>query len=275
MNRLDLLKKSLLNKAIVPGTLQTATGSPANLINSLGKPVANYKIYGNSTRTGTPTLEAPIYFTEFGSGNITVTCSNSETSVFRTINMSGHEPLRKVNTAIDYIDYANNRIVRNTAVINLINRTSIDHYSERLSGWPKDGTIPMCFGMGCIGKSGGYNSSYCSHFINRNSASIFDSASTTYGVGNYTDHPTGSIHTTYYRWGVSGVNTPAQFIAWLGQQTSNGTPVLLYYKLAEPIYESISLPKLPTLQGNCSISATDGTLAASNMEISYYQEEVL
>ena len=66
----------------------------------------------------------------------------------------------------------------------------------------------------------------------------------------------------------SRFGTIADFKAYLKEQYDAGTPVTVYYVLAESTTETLTLPKLPTFNGTAVISA-DTEIQPSNMEITY------
>lgn len=66
----------------------------------------------------------------------------------------------------------------------------------------------------------------------------------------------------------SRFRTIADFKSYLTQQYDAGTPVTVYYALAEPTTEPISLPSITTFDGTTVIS-TDTQIQPSNIEIKY------
>lgn len=52
---------------------------------------------------------------------------------------------------------------------------------------------------------------------------------------------------------LSGISTVEDFRLWLRQQSENGTPVIVYYQLANPLTEAFDVPEIPTSKGSISI----------------------
>ena len=84
------------------------------------KPLRDYKIYGNSVQNGTPSPDNPIeiqnvgdYDEETGKYKISIEVSN-ENGDTRNYNIFLDEPLRKVGEYADYIDFKNQKVVKNT-----------------------------------------------------------------------------------------------------------------------------------------------------------------
>ncbi len=64
------------------------------------------------------------------------------------------------------------------------------------------------------------------------------------------------------------ITTVESFKEHLTEQYDVGTPVTVYYSLAEPTTEPISIPSIPTFDGTTLIS-TDIEIRPANMEIKY------
>lgn len=98
--------------------LQSDKAKSLTITDSTDAPIVDYKIYGESTQNGTPSPAAPIDVASVGDlvtdigdphhGEYKFTITNAETDydVFLT------EPLRKIGTYEDYIDYETQKVVR-------------------------------------------------------------------------------------------------------------------------------------------------------------------
>ena len=98
----------------------------------------------------------------------------------------------------------------------------------------------------------GENTSICSHFKNV-SAVWADSYNGKYGI--YSDHPTAE-KLKYFRSPNESVDTLDKFKAWIDEQKSAGTPVILVYVLAEPIIEYVEPIMLTSVRGANDIKET-------------------
>ena len=67
--------------------------------------------------------------------------------------------------------------------------------------------------------------------------------------------------------------TVDDFKSFLASEYAKGTPVTLYYPLAEPTEESIELPDIPTFNGT-TIIETDTEIPSSNIEVSYKSKKL-
>lgn len=63
-------------------------------------------------------------------------------------------------------------------------------------------------------------------------------------------------------------DTTSEFKAWLKSEYDKGTPVTVWYQLAEPTSETVDVPQIPTLKGNCTIDV-DTEVKPKNMSIDY------
>lgn len=82
------------------------------LENSTGEDLVNYKIYGNTTQSGTkPTPDIPIEIKNVGNkNNLMYEISVKVNDEITYIHLK--EPLRKIGKYADYIDYKNQKVVR-------------------------------------------------------------------------------------------------------------------------------------------------------------------
>lgn len=60
--------------------------------------------------------------------------------------------------------------------------------------------------------------------------------------------------------------------SFLRAEYANGTPVTVWYQLATPTSETVSVPQIPTLKGNCIIDV-DTEVKAKNMDADYLSSE--
>ena len=143
-------------------------------------------------------------------------------SVKNTIDLTGHDPLRKIGDIADYIDYENGRIVRNIGKI----------VFDGTEDWGIESTQNF------------YTASIISDAMQHQLVLSTHSLSSGYIIIT----PTANIFiSTSQR-----VNFSTSLVEHTGEamkrfaldQYNNGTPLTVYYKLAEPTYESIALPNL-------------------------------
>lgn len=174
-----------------------------------------------------------------------------------TIDMTGHAPLMCLGDNCDYIDYENKRIVRNVGKYTV---TGNEHWSLRNS----DTT----------------NNRYTYSIVTANMPFDYKSYSDTSALNNYFEYSgtVGSVNAStaqdkyfslYYSNQTEGtlnsraiymnstISTQADFKSNLQSLYNNGNPMIIYYELAEPTYESIALPQLSKYYDDYNIIAHD------------------
>ena len=99
--------------------INSAEGYPCEFDNSKGRPLKDYKLYGKSIQDGTPSIENPIEVQSvgdlitdetseyYGKYDIPIVVNDTTTHIYLD------EPLRKVGSYADYIDFKNQKVVRN------------------------------------------------------------------------------------------------------------------------------------------------------------------
>lgn len=111
----DFIKEKINNEIKV----KSAEGYPCAFDNSKGRPLKDYKLYGNSIQDGTPTPDNPIEIQSvgdlvtdaeseyYGKYDIPIVVNDTITHIYLDA------PLRKVGSYVDYIDFKHQKIVRN------------------------------------------------------------------------------------------------------------------------------------------------------------------
>lgn len=82
-------------------------------------------------------------------------------------------------------------------------------------------------------------------------------------------HPT---NMTYFRIRYDECTTVTEFKNYLKEQYDNGTPVIVYYVLAEPYTIQIKPTKIKLFEGVNNISVEDKYGLANDMKVTYYQD---
>lgn len=176
------------------GETAETSGSPLLLPNARAGKLRSFKIYGNTVQNGTPAPESPVEIKsvgdlvtdesspEFGKYKITVKATNGTDE--RIANIYLFEPLRKIGDAVDYIDLASGKVVRNVKKYKFSECKAIDYYSNRAgSGWQTT-AVGLNFAKK---KSGGYTS--LSNYF-KNVGPYIAYMPTRAENGMYSDHPT-------------------------------------------------------------------------------------
>ena len=216
----------------------------------------NYKINGITIKSSenTPTMENPVTYTGLGeTGNIYI---KQNDTTLATINMQGHDPLMCANDICDYIDYENSVIVR---YIKKYTFTGSETFSSSI--WVENNTETT---KGLYYRNDSILGSYpdglkivtvlgfCTHFP--------------LGGTAYTKNDT-------LRYGPIGNSAPpylsfripidTDMNTWTTEQYNAGTPLIAYYVLIDPEYETISLPGISTFTDITSLTITDGNIEST------------
>lgn len=258
----------------------TVSGVPCVLENSVGKPLINYRIYGNTVQNGTPTPETPVEVQSVGnlvyavlkdsSGNILhdsngnelhsddmigyeipVVVKNADQESVR-INILLNEPLCKIGNYADRIDFKEKCVVSGYRKIVFDGTENWGKYDAYLG----NGVSIIIKDM----KIGYYQQGFCTHSkIPRKSD--LEKGDIGLGVEN----------NSLYWFGILDILDLAaisKFKAFLAEEYAKGTPVTVYYPIANPITTPITLPEIPTFDGT-TIVEVDTEILPSDMEITY------
>ena len=235
--------------------VSTITGTPPISFKADGKPLTAWSIAGAMQQTGTPTPDAPITPQETGdlveSGEhagqyaIPVTCAGQTSPIYLT------EPLRKIGDYADSVssDGTVTRRVKKyefTGEENIIADRSYSRFRFRLID---------SFSLG-IRKTPIICSHYQSIADGRPIADVPDNS-----IYSDSDSQSGYwyIKTTDY-------SAADDFKAFLATQYANGTPVTVWYVLANPVTETVTAPTITTAKGANTLTV-DTTLQPSGVSI--------
>lgn len=213
---------------------QNVTGVPPLQFFGYGEPLISYQIYGNMTQNGTPTPSDPIF--PVACGDLTaagayagkyavpITCGGETKTVYLD------EPLRKIGDYADEIDFKTGTVTRRVRKVELTGSETIDESSGR---WiVRAGLINS---VPHIGKS--------THFSNKPGGTVtwFDNAF--------------SIEGNSIFFGVTSMFVSMNaFRQLLTDSYTDGNPVTVYYASTRPITEAVTLPQIPTISGQNTLS---------------------
>lgn len=242
---------------IVFEEINTAEGTLPQTFKSKGKPLVNYRIYGNAVQDGTPTPDNPVEVqgcgveTENGYKiDITSTNALENTSVTTPVYI-GQSPLYKIGDYADYVDFKRGGVVRYVKELVLTEKESWSYQAQYARFY---------IGVSDIKAAGArLTTMRCTHYV-----CIDDGRS----VGNV---PYDAFYTTNnpiicFK---SHISSIPDFKAFLAEQYSAGTPVKVYYVLATPEFEPIAdLAKIPTFAPQTVIDA-DMTIKPSKIWYKY------
>ncbi len=103
----------------------------------------------------------------------------------------------------------------------------------------------------------------CTHYMAKSYSSIYN--------GNqfgFAQRQGATISARGFGFSLQDGQTTEDFKSFLASEYAKGTPVTIYYPLAEPTTETVDVPDIPTLTGN-SIIDVDTEVKPTNMSITY------
>ena len=195
------------------------------------------------------------YFYQMTQEKLNTIWSNTDVAIEEVttstrIDLTGHDPLMCSNDICDYIDYENSVIVRY-----IKKYTFIGNEQFKQGGWVVNDTEIT---KGVYWTNSSLLGTYPDNFKIRSRG------------GFCTHFPTGDIAYTKddtLRYGLNGNSSPpylsfripidTDMNAWTTEQYNAGTPLIAYYVLNNPEFESINLPQV-NLYWNSNTFVTDG-----------------
>lgn len=218
---------------------------PLILLNSVGKPLVSWNITGNTVQDGTPTPDNPVevkgvgdYDAVTGKYKITVVSGDKTANIYLKSPLMADEVLDSTGKReVEWRKVAltgNERFVLNEAVVG----TMMAFASFGNAAFPN------------YKRANGY----CNHLKTTNSLT---SDGIYYGS---------SVNFLFPR--TSNINSLEAFVQWLKSEYDKGTPVTIWYQLATPTTETVDVPQIPTLKGNCTIDV-DTEVQPTDMSVTY------
>ena len=170
------------------------------------------------------------------------------------IDMTGHDPLMCLGDNCDYIDYEKNRIVRNIGKYTVTGNENwayryknneVYNYSITVSAWMRQNINYKFYdnvkALNNYAEYGGTKVADTFFASNSNFSLFYDSTNP-------------NARAMYIK---SPLSTETDFKSNLQSLYNSGKPMIIYYELAEPQYESIDLPQV-NLRWNSDTFVTDG-----------------
>lgn len=158
------------------------------------------------------------------------------------------EPLRKIGDFVDYIDFKNQKVVRQTKALNstdIPNNYWIDGNSE--------GTVKAAkAAIGSLSNGGNIIQSFCTRFENISREDLSK------GVTG------AAVNADYIRIHYPGI-TDVSLDDWKTWVANN--PFILNYVLEIPVEQSVTLPEILTVKGTCVLDVRG--MYPSNMNVKY------
>lgn len=239
----DKIKALAMCRAWFPE--KTLSGVQPITFRSDGTALTAWSIAGNMLQTGTPTQENPITPQECGdlvaSGSYAGKYQISITLAGLTHNIYLDEPLRKIGEYTDCVDEggAVTRRIKRLALTGDEGWTLTSINAHGIVNFRYPGTIDDRLAQ--IGNV------LSSHFPMSRSGNA--------DVTNESVRITAQ-NILYLRCFESEVSTVSTLQQWLSDQYAAGTPVMIWYVLAEPTMDSVDVPALTTAKGSNTLAVS-------------------
>ena len=172
------------------------------------------------------------------------------------INLTGHDPLMCLDDVCDYIDYENNRIVRNVGKYTVTGNESWTYRNTTQDGVSTYSITASDWVLSNINYNYRENTKVLNNYVQYD-GTIKGAIDNYYSSKHFTLYYNGASPNNRAIYINSTISTQADFKSNLQSLYNNGNPMIIYYELAEPQFESINLPQV-NLYWNSSTFVTDG-----------------
>ena len=257
------------------GFLKTASGEPTVLLeNTMSGKLVDYQIRGKLTQDGTPKPTSPIMIESCGDYDEATGKYKIEfgTQKERTV-VYLDNPLRRLGDYSDYIDFKNQRVVRNINCANILSggvypgsvgKTNPCFFSDWAASGKMRlvGTPILCTHDVQTMSAGALSGSGLNMWAHNQQASaqyIYWGLSYSF-LSNYSDVTLGKESTS--------AELRAAFSTFVKAESEKGTPVVLYWVARYETYETLSFPCVSVKAGSDTFSV--GTsINASEVTVEY------
>lgn len=185
------------------------------------------------------------------------------------VNVYLEEPLRKVGDISDYIDFENKEIVRNIAKIELKGNETWATYRSTTGEnnyYNESSTAFYTYISGSKNNSVKLSDKFAFKDYDIWPASVKEKDE---GISAGTNDTRLFLRINHTKTGALESDNSSQLVTKFKKWLSNN-PVTIYYQLASPLQESISLPNVKTMDGSSTLSIST-SVSPSKIEASYYK----
>ena len=234
-----------ITEKVIENVTQSTDKDEIELKDSIKGNLKDYKIYGNTIQDRIPEPENPAELKSLGNdGKINIMINNNVV----TIDLSNHDPLRKIGDTCDFIDYESGTIVRNIGKVNFTGAKGENWYTKVT---PNAGLYTAATFV--------HNAINNNNFPLLSNRFVYDNKAGK-SVSIFIYGLNGGIHLTVP---TSIANSPTEIKSWIANHN-----VEVYYKLANPVSEEINLPEIPTSNESTKIQI-EGNIPSSGMAVKY------
>ena len=167
-----------------------------------------------------------------------------------------YEPLRAINGNYDYIDFQNNKIVRNIAMREFTGTETFSMFTASSTNFFRVTLSDFKYKPYVVNSTNLYTNGLCNYY-----------PVVTSGKGTTKTLNGGASALTTYDFGDNDYANADAFKSYLAGLYANGNPLKVYIVSANPTESYINLPKLPDFDGNINVSLN--TTVPSSFELSY------
>ena len=171
-----------------------------------------------------------------------------------TNNIYLNEPLRKIGDYSDYIDLKNSKVIRNTGEYAIIGNESMAQYSTSQTFYFNNVLNGVRYDSSSMVMSNYYKGQIAGGGTSHTTGDVWVQATNAY--------PRTYFGTTY--------TTGQDFRNFLTSKYNSGNPVMIYYQLATPTEEDLSI--YHTSYGEYTNISVDTSLSPSNMEFTVIEK---
>lgn len=230
------------------------------LTKTFNENLINYRIYGNSVQNGTPTPNNPVEVQSVGdlvedtadinNGKYRISIKlTNENGGNKTTNIYLDEPLRKIGDYTDYIDFKEQKVVRNVGTLTF----------NGTEGWFKYNNIWAVNSIDTLTNIEGVNEMFNTHYA---PSTILNSTD----LYNYTTY-IGFGNSKYYIRD-DNYTENSEFKKFIENQYNDGTPMIVYFPITTQKEENIRIQRLLTYEDYTKIEVLT-SIPPSKIEVEY------
>lgn len=241
----------------ISGAMNTSTVSgisPLVMPNCSGKPLTAWSITGNTVQNGTPTPKNPVEV--LGCGDY-----DSETGLYRIpVVTRGNE--QTITTPI-YLPTPlySGEVMRSDGSREVkLGKLVLTGEEEITTHKPfADGTVSIRIHSSKAKPNGII---YCTHLQNVSFPELYNQEKQ--GISAHLKDALNHLYCL-----ISGFTTEVKYKEFFAAQYSAGTPVTVWYQLAEPTTETVTVPRIQTIRSSAATLSIDTQVQPENVTVKY------
>lgn len=242
----------------ISGAMNTSTvsgTSPLVMPNCSGKPLISCIIIGNTVQNGTPTPENPVEVQGVGD-------YDSDTGLYKipvVMSTDGTEPI----TTPIYLPTPlySGEVMRSDGSREVKFGKLVLTGGEEITTHKSfaDGTVSIRIPSSKAKPNGII---YCTHLQNVSFQEIYNHEKQ--GISSHLKNELNNLYCL-----ISGFTTEVKYKEFFAAQYSAGTPVTVWYQLAEPTTETVTVPRIQTIRSSAATLSIDTQVQPENVTVKY------